>query len=192
MERMKTIPAIPGWSWKHLICTTKRIPFTDIRPDYMRVKRGLRALRAYFRKKRFMNKISAVGGIEFGPKNAMCHVHIIIFAPYLDFEEIGQIWGQGSIQIKNVTSARQVENATLYAVDFTESKDPVFIANMGLAMKGTRRVFTWGKLYGCASRKKEKHEAQKCPSCDSLLRWEYVPEQTHALPPAGTSPGEWN
>jgi hypothetical protein len=189
MATIKKITPFPGWTWRHLVITTKRVPGTPIRDDYLKVKSGLRALRAYFRKKQFAGRISAVGGIEFGPANAMSHVHIVIFSPFLDLREIQRTTGLGSCWVEQVKSARQVENATLYAVDFTESRDPVFIANMGSAMKGTRRVFTWGALYGCAKKEPKKKTDFKCPCCNTAMRWEYVLDHVSAVPLSGLSPG---
>lgn len=189
MPQIKKIRPLPGWAWRHLVITTRRVVNTSIRADYLAVKAGLRALRAFFRQKRFAGHISAVGGIEFGPRNAMSHVHLVIFSPFLDLLEIQKRTGLGKCWISRVKNARQVENATLYAVDFTATRDPVFIANMGLAMKGTRRIFTWGALYGCTAREKKKKISELCPLCSTAMRWEYVPDQVSAVPLSGLAPG---
>ena len=189
MREIKSIPALPGWTWRHLVITTKRTPYTDIRPDYLKLKIGIKRLRAFFRRKQFGGNISAVGGLQFGPKNAMAHVHIAIFSPWLNLKQIQEIMGQGTAWIKKIKSAKQFEEAVRYSANFTKSRDPVFLANIGQALKGTRRVFTWGRLYGVGKIAKKEKTDYICPMCTTKMRWEYVLEAVTAGPLAGLSPG---
>jgi hypothetical protein len=189
MKVVKKIPPFPGWTWRHLVITTVRNRETPIRDDYQKLKSGIRALRAFFRHKKFCARISAVGGCQFGPMNAMAHVHLAIFCPWLDLDEITRVTGLGTCNIKRIKTANQFYEAVRYCANFTKSKDPVFLANMGMALKRTRRVFTWGALYNRATKQKREKIVSVCPCCGEKMRWEFVPAPFSAVPISGLSPG---
>lgn len=189
MREVRKIPPFPRWKWRHLVITSVRNPLSPIRDDYLKLKIGIKRLRAYFRRKEFLGKISAVGGCQFGPKNAMAHVHIAIFCPWLDLDAIQRVTGLGTVFVKVIKSAVQFYECVRYSANFTKSRDPCFLANMGLAMKGTRRIFTWGKLYGCTTALKKEKTDKDCPCCGARLSWEYVLVGVSARPLSGLSPG---
>lgn len=186
LQEMFKMPHIAGWAWRHIVLTSKRENKFTLKHDYSLVKFGLDRLQNYFRTKKFKAKIGAVGGIEFGPQNQMVHVHLLIYCPFLDKEEMLKKWKLGSIFYKKVTSEKQALNACLYAVDFSKLKDPAILANIGYVMKRTRRVFTWGRLYGSAKKEKKKKDGYKCPKCKEGLHWRFNqegdPRETRAGP----------
>ena len=189
MREVRKIPPFPRWTWRHLVITSVRNPLTPIRDDYLKLKTGIKRLRAYFRRKEFLGKISAVGGCQFGPANAMAHVHLAIFCPWLDLEAIQKVTGLGTVFVKVIKSSVQFYECVRYSANFTKSRDPCFLANMGLAMKGTRRIFTWGNLYGCTTEPKKEKIKRECPCCGARLSWEYVLDHISARPLSGLSPG---
>jgi hypothetical protein len=190
LVEMGRVDKKPGWTWRHAVLTSIRKPGTDLKEDLKKVKAGLKRLRYYLRgttkaTARYRAGISAVGGIEFGPKNGMVHVHLMIYAPFIPKDEMEKAWSVGTIHFKEITSARQIENVCLYAIDFTKKKkdkrtgeliplSPVFIANVGKVLKGWRRIFTWGGLYKRIKKKEKTKKNEVCPKCGEKMSWEVV------------------
>lgn len=168
----KTAP-VAGWRWRHIVLTSRRDTTKSLKDDYIRVKFELNRLHTFFRKKEFSPGISAVGGIEFGPKNQMVHVHLFIFCKWLSKQQLKKVWRLGSCWFKRVVSERQTLNACLYSIDFSKMPDSMMIANIGLIMKKTRRVFTWGGLYGTANKDKKKKNNYVCPCCGEKMHWKF-------------------
>lgn len=165
LKDMRKVPQVAGWVWRHLTLTLDGGPRLAMREGVLRAQEGLKRLRGYFRRKQFNPGVSAVYGIEFGPDHGRCHVHLLIYAPFLDRTAVEQAWGGGRIDFNLVESERQIENTVLYCIDFTEGPSPAFVASAGQALKGVRRVGAWGFLYGSA-RKKVLH-SRVCPCCSS-------------------------
>ena len=189
MRTVKKIPLFPGWTWRHLVITSKRDNSKPMKDDYLKIKAGLRKLRAYFRKKEFSNRISAVGGIQFGPKNCMAHVHLAIFCKWLNLQEIKEVTGLGSCWIKVIKTSEQFYEAVRYGCNVSKVVDPVYLANCGLTFKGSRRLFTWGFLYGSTTPEKRVKVECKCPCCQVKMTHEHVYHPISAVPRSGLSPG---
>jgi hypothetical protein len=193
IKEVVKVPAVAGWRWRHVVLTSRRIKTNFLRDDYLKVKFGLDRVQNYFRRAKFKPKIGACGGIEFGPKNQMVHCHLFIFCPFLNKDELQKVWKLGTIFFKEVESERQTLEACLYAINFSKMKDPVLLATIGLVMKKTRRVFTWGRLYGSARKDKKPKIEHKCPCCGEKLHWHFDQEQSPSIPRAGPDEGaDWS
>jgi hypothetical protein len=177
---MRTLPAVPGFAWKHVVFTLDGGTLT-LREGAERCREGMSRVVRWFRRARFKFGVSGFYGLEFGPKTGRAHVHMIVYAPYLAVDDLAGIWKEGNVRLFPVTSERQVENVTLYAVDFTDpDASPVFVASVGHALKGMRRVARFGKLYGMKSRKVRK--ARVCPCCSGnnlLVEWIEAPVEVN-------------
>jgi len=190
IEAMKSVPVASGWRWRHITITQKRVDYVPLTDDLEKLKGGLNRLRKFFcNKKRFKITVNgkkvfgALGGIEFGPKNGMVHAHILAYTPFLDQDEIQSVIGLGWIGIKEVKTEKGIKEVTRYCVDFTGKGDglpsPDFMCAVAHALKGKRRIFTWGSLYNKIRIRKEfDFEPKICPKCGGMMLWHFTEYET--------------
>ena len=170
----------------------------------------------------------AVAGLEAGERGAKLHVHVLCWSPYVSQKRLSREWERRSgFTVVDVRSAGGkttwqdarsrgfyseeelhgiVAEALKYAVKLTELS-PEQLVELHVALKGRRRVRSWGSFY--ASGVEVEREVETCEVCgarmmltpewvvEARLRWagaggvlsSYVANKSRGRePPDGVSP----
>ena len=114
----------------------------------------------------------ALAGLEIGPSGNV-HAHILYYGPFLDKDDLRAKWEEisGGSYITDVRAIDSWEGAreiTKYACKM-EALTPEHVADVFQALRGTRRIRTWGVFY---NRLSAKPELPECPVCGGQ-RWDF-------------------
>jgi hypothetical protein len=122
-----------------------------------------------------------VASIEVGETGHKWHVHAVVWGPFVSHGELQAEWrkrtGQTVVWLQEcgatVGKARSVVGEVLkYAVKFT-GLAPETLVELHLALKGRRRVRSWGSFYN-AGVEVEDEGPETCEVCGARMR--RVPE----------------
>lgn len=156
---------------KHIILTSARYKNASLRSDMKRVKSRQNSIRLFF--KRHLINYAVLGTYEFGGKNQMVHIHMLVFTNlWINKKELTAIWKLGHIKIKAIRSNKQVLNTCAYAVRFiTKGKliNPQKLLEIHRALIKMRRQFTWGDLYGKLKIVIQSFRKRICPICSGIM-----------------------
>lgn len=110
-----------------------------------------------------------IANLEVGETGHKYHVHAIVWGMYIDQHEISFMWeaftGDPVTWVEKIDVNRAVREVLKYVTKFT-SLDPATLVNLHVALKGKRRLRSYGCFYGV----KIEQEPQACPTCGSRLR----------------------
>ncbi len=123
----------------------------------------------------------AMAVTEIGKRNNV-HAHVLVYGPYISQEIISKYWKAitGDSYIVDVRAARDHKIALYYitkyilkAPEFDELEQYVLFLK---ALKGVRRLHTYGIMYGV---KIPKREALKCPYCGGGIEYEGMVDELY-------------
>ena len=159
--------------FRHLILT---IPVDDLKQDIKKAIKRVEYIRQFlykkFAKKGIKTFWGAIAGLEIGQKTGMVHYHLLLYCPYIDVHELRKIWKIGYLKLIRVKDEKYfysaLKNIVMYVINFSKmSKSGNMtmerIAEIEMALKGLRRVKTWGIFYNRLKLKvKTKFLCKKC------------------------------
>lgn len=139
------------------------------------IRRGFREVRRLVRE--FYpngDNCGAVGVAEIGQGNNL-HVHLIVVGGYVSQRHLSERWLKitGNSYVVDIRAVRQVGRAVGYVLKYIGKLpsfvDPVSYGDLLAALKGTRRLHT----FGCFYNRMGKPETSKfeCPFCGGKLRF---------------------
>lgn len=163
------VPA--SWSFKHVILTAKRE--ADLAAQ---LKEGNKAVRKLY--KRLWGRRKGAGAIvsfEVGESGNQVHWHLLILGPYYKQALISDIWneltGNPVVWVTKVERDR-VSEILKYVTKGLSELSPDEAIQIYLALKGQRRVRTFGCFYGV--KVLPEPMIKVCPVCGARLA--YMPE----------------
>lgn len=147
---------------------------TEERPTSADFRRGFRQVRKLVREFYPGKKgCGAVGVAEIGPSWNL-HVHLIVLGPYRSQKALSERWLAitDNSFVVDIRGA-EVKGAVGYILKYVR-KVPVFASPADYsalvqALKGARRVHTFGVFYNRLRGQKDKSEIMACPFCGSRL-----------------------
>lgn len=162
---------VPGWKWKHITLTTINNGGNG-RELIKRMKRGQARVRRYF-KETYGKDVAGIGGLEFGD-NGMIHFHLAVYVPWLNRDYLWKkVWRLGFISIKTLKSNKQLLNVVSYAIRFFKGDKllitPEQAVSYEIVLKGFRRIFTFGRLYGRVRVRAVFNRYYSCPNCGKVV-----------------------
>jgi len=166
----KKIPRKTAWSAKHITLTVKTDG--DLRKA---LDRGYKAVSGLWRT--FLKRPGSgmVVSAEFGPENGNLHFHCFYYGPFIAHAELSNRWleltGDSSVvYVRRVFNYKGVREVLKYACKML-ALDPELVVRVHAALKGTRRIRTFGCFYGEV---RVKHDGwAKCEFCgnDTWDHW---------------------
>ncbi len=175
IERLNLInSAGHNYRFRHIVLTC---PVQDLFYDVNKVFTRIEYIRQYLYEK-FHKNWGGIVGFEIGHKNLMCHFHLLLYCPFIPKPEIEKKWRLGYVWIglanKKNDLNKALYNVCLYVTGFKHRKgggkvhDPETLVNIELALKGKRRIKTWGMFYNRLKPKLTK--LFLCPDCCGLMK----------------------
>jgi hypothetical protein len=140
------------------------------------IRRGFREVRKLIRE--FYPKSAGCGAIgvsEIGANNNL-HVHLIVGGGYVPQRALSERWLKitGNSYIVDVRAVHGVKKAVGYVLKYMgkvpEYVDPVSYVDLLRALKGTRRMHTFGVWYNAVEHEEKKK--LKCPFCGASMRFD--------------------
>lgn len=114
--------------------------------------------------------------LEVGP-GINLHVHCIVYGPYVPQKELSEAWqaitgDSRVVDIRKVKGRKVPINYILkYIAKPCRSKRPENYVTYLKAIRGTRRVHSYGILYGIKTSKRQETD-RRCPACGGTLRYD--------------------
>lgn len=154
---------VAGCSLKHLTLTLPRS--LDSRGDLSKLHRCTKKLVKHFWG---AHGQGAFATAELGPLGGNVHAHIIVYGRYVRQDEISRYWKKLTenamvVWIKQITPSRAVREGLKYITKLGERDEsgkftiqPSDLAELHMALKGRRRVWSWGCFYGLADEDADK------------------------------------
>jgi hypothetical protein len=140
------------------------------------IRRGFREVRKLVRE--FYPKSAGCGAIgvaEIGGHNNL-HVHLIVGGGFVSQRALSERWLRitGNSYVVDIRAVRGVARAVGYVLKYMgkvpDYVDPVSYVDLLRALKGTRRMHTFGVWYNGIERTDK--EKLKCPFCGGFMRFE--------------------
>jgi hypothetical protein len=117
----------------------------------------------------------AVASIEVGEQGHKWHVHMLVWGPFVSHAELSEVWrrltGCSVVWLREcgatLEEARGVAGEVLkYATKFVDLS-PEMLVSLHVALKGRRRVRSWGSFY--ASGVEVEREPETCEVCGARM-----------------------
>lgn len=189
------------YGFKHLTLTFKRSPDDPpISPEWVKsaMKKVAKFIRKFYHEKDSQGNFltGALGVLEMSP-DGFFHVHCLVYGRFYKWEELSRAWlkitgdsyiisindAEGrSKYYKNMTPVQALNEVTKYIKKPVQTPFIEELFGYITAIKGRRRVITWGLFYNHPDLK-PPHNKSYCPFCDGsvVLVAEYEPDNAHLI-----------
>jgi len=186
-----------GFGFKHLVLTMRRgDDGRDLRADLEFIHKAAKKLVHHFWTKG-NKRAGAFATVEIGPQGGNVHVHAMVWGAFVPKHEIWAYWekltGNLDVHIEAKTKAEVLAEGLKYITKLAKSDDGLAftlstedLVTLHLAMRGKRRVWAWGALYGMVDDERDAEEdverdAGRCDECRTPMLWARVAELRELL-----------
>jgi len=127
----------------------------------------------------------ALATLETGEDGLKLHTHLILQGRFIKQEDLSKEWEKISgfpiVHITEISADKAVKEVLKYAVKFS-NLNPEQLVSLHNALKGRRRVRSWGCFYNPDIEEETEERETHCPECAAQLRYtsEVVFEQWRA------------
>jgi len=127
----------------------------------------------------------ALATLETGEDGLKLHTHLIVQGKFIKQEELSKAWQEISgfpiVHITEISADKAVKEVLKYAVKFS-NLSPDQLVSLHNALKGRRRIRSWGCFYNPDIEEDVEERETHCPECQAQLKYtsEVVFEQWRA------------
>lgn len=186
-----------GFGFRHLTLTMRRGDGgRDLRADLDFIHKATKKLVHRFWTKAD-HRAGAFATVELGPQGGNVHVHAMIWGARVPQADISAYWekltGNPVIDIRIKTKEQVIGECLKYITKLAKSEDGMEftlstsdLVALHLALKGKRRVWTFGSLYGmaedeCAAEADDERDPGRCDECKTPMLWARLAELRELL-----------